>query len=152
MRLPVGDHLYNKSKEYDRKKRELFEREQRSMYDQRARSNDRSTAIIEGLRKKNLLTLFNLLDSDGDGVISANRIDISRINTALLELLAPLLCELEELGDTLNQEEFLASADRLMKSLSIAEKDFLLLNHHRRSPNHNNDCTFRVRNTRSTAS
>ena len=42
--------------------------------------------------------IFKWLDSDKDGLISATAIDISMIDTPLLEVLSPLLVELEELA------------------------------------------------------
>ena len=42
--------------------------------------------------------LFKLLDSDFDGQVSANRIDITKISPDLLEVLTPLFCEMEEMG------------------------------------------------------
>jgi len=39
-----------------------------------------------------------LFDSDGDGVISPTKIDISSVDTSILEAFAPLLCEMEELN------------------------------------------------------
>jgi hypothetical protein len=35
------------------------------------------------------------MDSDGDGIVSAKRIEISGINSDVLQILAPLLCEME---------------------------------------------------------
>jgi len=42
------------------------------------------------------------LDSDQDGLISAIKIDITMIDTDLLEVLSPLLVELEEINEALN--------------------------------------------------
>lgn len=42
--------------------------------------------------------VFKQLDSDGDGQISANRIDISKLSPSLLEIFTPLFCEMEEMG------------------------------------------------------
>ena len=39
-----------------------------------------------------------MLDSDSDGQISANAIDISSVPSELLEVLGPLFCEMEELS------------------------------------------------------
>eukprot|EP01017_Pseudomicrothorax_dubius_P019728 TRINITY_DN2168_c0_g1_i1.p1 TRINITY_DN2168_c0_g1~~TRINITY_DN2168_c0_g1_i1.p1 ORF type:complete len:546 (-),score=153.67 TRINITY_DN2168_c0_g1_i1:128-1705(-) len=132
-RLPIGDYLYKKSEEYSRRKRELVERDTRSRFEARARSNERSAAMVEDLRRRRLMDIFAMLDSDGDGQISASKVDITGLPTDILELFAPLLCELEEVGEFLNVEDFIASSERLMKTLSQAERDRIILGP-RRSP------------------
>ena len=47
-----------------------------------------------------------MLDSDGDGLISAQKIDISVLTPEILEIFTPLFCEMEEMGQTLDIEEF----------------------------------------------
>ncbi len=68
-----------------------------------------------------------MLDSDSDGQISSNAIDISSIPSELLEVLGPLFCEMEELSQGLDLEEFIDAVGRLYETLSIPDKDKLLL-------------------------
>ena len=68
-----------------------------------------------------------MLDSDSDGQISANAIDISSVPSELLEVLGPLFCEMEELSQALDLEEFVDAVGRLYETLSIPDKDKLLL-------------------------
>ena len=42
--------------------------------------------------------IFSTLDSDHDGLISSMKIDITLIDSQLLEAISPVLIELEELG------------------------------------------------------
>jgi Ca2+-binding EF-hand superfamily protein len=42
--------------------------------------------------------IFTILDSDNDGKISAQLIDITRLDLSLLEVMSPLFIEIEELG------------------------------------------------------
>ena len=70
--------------------------------------------------------LFRTLDSDGDGQISANRIDISKLSPELLEVLTPLFCEMEELGQTLDEDEFIDAAGRLYDSVPLPQKNIIL--------------------------
>jgi hypothetical protein len=51
-----------------------------------------------------------MLDSDGDGKISAYRIDITSLDSELLQVLSPLFVEMEELGMSLDQDEFIDAA------------------------------------------
>mmetsp|Transcript_40886 Transcript_40886/g.36266 ORF Transcript_40886/g.36266 Transcript_40886/m.36266 type:complete len:196 (-) Transcript_40886:314-901(-) len=92
-----------------------------------ARSNEKSHMIIENKKRKRLEEIFTCLDSDGDGQISSTKIDIASVGTDVLEAFAPLLCEMEELGQTLTLEDFLEAADKLLKTLTVAERDKLLM-------------------------
>ena len=47
------------------------------------------------------------MDSDKDGKISAQEIEIQNINTYILECFAPLLCEMEEENFVLDKETFI---------------------------------------------
>jgi len=80
-------------------------------------------------------TIFARLDSDGDGQISAYRIDISSLEPALLQVLSPLFVEMEELGMSLDQDEFIDAACRLHDSVSLPEKDILVTRRQRSRSN-----------------
>jgi len=80
-----------------------------------ARSNEKSHQIIENIKRKKLCEIFKLLDSDGDGYISSTKIDIASVGTDILEAFAPLLCEMEELNQTLSLQEFIEAAEKLLK-------------------------------------
>ena len=67
-----------------------------------------------------------MLDSDGDGLISAQKIDISVLTPEILEVFTPLFCEMEELGQTLDIEEFVDASKRLFDTLTIPERDLVL--------------------------
>lgn len=68
-----------------------------------------------------------MLDSDSDGQISSNAIDISSIPSELLEVLGPLFFEMEELSQALDLDEFIEAVGCLYETLSIPDKDKLLL-------------------------
>lgn len=68
-----------------------------------------------------------MLDSDGDGLISAQLIDISELDTSLLQVMSPLFIEIEELGAPLDRDEFCDALGRLFDAVTIPEKDALLL-------------------------
>jgi len=70
--------------------------------------------------------IFDKLDSDGDGQISAYRIDITSLEPDLLQILTPLLVEMEELGMSLDKKEFIDAASRLYDSVSLPEKKVLV--------------------------
>jgi len=78
-------------------------------------SNKNSDRIIEINKRERIIEIFDLLrpDGDQDGIISATHIDLHTLPTEILEVLSPLLCEMEELDTTLNLEEFLDASMRL---------------------------------------
>ena len=82
---------------------------------------------------------------DQEGIISAQKIDLHSVPTDILEAFSPLLCEMEELGTTLNLEEFLDASHRLYQTLNIHEKN-LILNFKRPKHKYVNEqlsqCTF----------
>lgn len=67
------------------------------------------------------------MDSDTDGLISAHLIDITRLDTTLLQVMSPLFMEIEELGQPLDMQEFCDALSRLFDSVTLPEKDILLL-------------------------
>eukprot|EP00828_Plagiopyla_frontata_P024140 TRINITY_DN30821_c0_g1_i1.p2 TRINITY_DN30821_c0_g1~~TRINITY_DN30821_c0_g1_i1.p2 ORF type:complete len:193 (-),score=29.12 TRINITY_DN30821_c0_g1_i1:34-612(-) len=85
---------------------------------------------VQELQKKKIFNLmkqiFEQFDSDGDGQISSKNIDISQIPNQILELLTPLLYELDEISESLNFEEFLQAVERLLKTFTINQKHQLL--------------------------
>jgi Ca2+-binding EF-hand superfamily protein len=95
----------------------------------------KTTEIVEKLKFERFKFLFHRLDSDGDGLISAERIDISTVSAELLEIMTPLFCELEELGktntneeqgDTLDLDEFVDALNRLYEQVSHPEKHIIM--------------------------
>ena len=68
------------------------------------------------------------MDSDGDGQISAQRIDITQIQPDLLVVMTPLFNEMEELGQNLDEEEFIDAVCRLYDVVSIPDKNILISN------------------------
>lgn len=55
------------------------------------------------------------MDSDGDGFISAAKVDVHTLPTDILEHFAPLLCEMEELNIVLNINMFIDASERLLR-------------------------------------
>lgn len=75
--------------------------------------NKVSDQIVKQTRSKNLTTFFKLLDSDNDGQISSDKVDKQAIPSEIQNVLKPLFDELEELGEPLDEEEFVDAANRL---------------------------------------
>lgn len=58
------------------------------------------------------------MDTDGDGLISSDRLCIEFIDKATLKSISPILFELEELNQTLNLQEFKHSVAQLVKKMT----------------------------------
>lgn len=69
--------------------------------------------MYQEIKKNSFRYIFTLMDSDEDGLISALKINILGLDTEVLQLLAPLLCEMEEVRIELDEEEFVDSLERL---------------------------------------
>jgi len=91
-------------------------------------ANRKTDRIIDASKKEMILEIFEMLRPQGDteGVISAHKIDLHSLPTKILEIFQPLLIEMEELGTTLNQEEFLDASLRLYATLNIQERALIL--------------------------
>jgi hypothetical protein len=70
--------------------------------------------------------IFEVMDDDHDGFVSAERINIEALPTDVLELFAPVLAQLEELGVSMNLETWIDRATKHFQTLSITEKSVLL--------------------------
>lgn len=93
--------------------------------------NKTSEALLEKMKVKRFITLFQILDSNGDGLVSAQKIDISQLKPELLEIMTPLFWEMEELGQTLDWHEFVDAWKLLYNTLNICDKNKLLAINHK---------------------
>ena len=78
-----------------------------------AKPNDKSRSIVDKAQKRKFRQIFNMLDSDKDGLISSSSIDISQLSTDVLEAFSPLLIEMEEIDQTLDLKTFCLAGSRL---------------------------------------
>ena len=65
------------------------------------------------------------LDNDQDGLISNRKICIDNIPTEMLEIISPVLFQMEELETELNLEDFSSAMRNLVKGLGPWEKSKL---------------------------
>lgn len=112
------------------------------------KSSNMSDRIIDTIIKRKAEEIFEILDGDKDGVISSQRIDISRIDGDKLKILAPMLIEMEQMQIVLNMEEFSEAFKKLMREINVIEKNLLLgfFGERRKAfTGSMQDCTFRVK-------
>lgn len=88
-------------------------------------TTNKSKAIIEELKIQHFQDIFKRLDSDQDGVVSSQRIDLSQLEPELVGVLQQIFIEMEETGLTMNEEEFIDAAYRLYDVLPIPHKKAL---------------------------
>ena len=118
--------MYEKRKELDHKKKAEIDKENRKLEGSRSKASELSSLIVDNIQRKRLEEIFQLLDSDGDGSISAQKIDITHLHPKVLEVFAPLLCEMEQMNFTLNFEMFYEASSRLLhvKIFKLLTKNF----------------------------
>ena len=78
---------------------------------------------MNNLKQKKYQEIFEILDDDEDGFVSAKKINIKGLPTEILVGFAPLLIEMEEANLNLDIYMFIGAADRLIKVLF----DFIFL-------------------------
>ena len=116
----------------DKSREKYFEREYRQnkntlkLKNGIEKSKEISTNIVCSKLDRIKKFLFELLDADSDGLISADRVNIEEIPTNLLKIISPILFEMEDKSQVLNRNEFNYSLDRLYKRLTPNEKRYLL--------------------------
>lgn len=70
--------------------------------------------------------IFESLDSDDDGYISAQKIDLSNLPNQVLDVLTPLLLKIEEHELNINFEQFTEIVLEFSQNLTVTERNILL--------------------------
>ncbi len=87
---------------------------------------DKNQAMLDNTAKTKFERIFYDLDSDHDGYISAANIDINPIEPDVLQVIAPVLCAMEEAEQVLSIDEFVDQALLHLKGLdSFARNRFI---------------------------
>ena len=92
--------LQDSKKEEEKEKKNLF--------------NQKSKDIIIKMKLKKYKELFTLLDSDQDGLVSSNKIQLTKVNENVLKNISPILEELNQTKKEMNFKEFCIKLDKLM--------------------------------------
>ena len=90
------------------------------------KSCEHSDKIFHEFRLRQYERLFKSLDSDYDGLISANAIQLDQIDIKALEVLTPFFEELQNTEGALNFQQFTQRMDVLFKMLNVAQRSQLL--------------------------
>lgn len=85
-----------------------------------------SRDLVESIEERKIYEMFDLLDSDHDGLISAIRIDLDWLSKDRFKIMAPLLTEMEDRTITLDFESFCMSMKKLVSLINVLDKRLLL--------------------------
>jgi len=140
-RLPIGDYLYNKptqavaisqaiTQSNNANTDQNINKEVRNKAEptvMKANGNvsgsDKYQIILDNTAKTKFERIFYDLDSDHDGYISATHIDINPIEPDVLQVVAPLLCSMEEMEQSLSLDEFVEQALIHLKGLPSSQRN-----------------------------
>ncbi|CAD8142151.1 unnamed protein product [Paramecium octaurelia] len=119
--LSIGEYLYQQQKSINEESIIQLECDDLS----KSVQTDRSNQIVTQMRRKKLEEYFKLMDSDNDGLISAQNIYLEELPTEALELLKPVILQLEKLDIFLNIETWTAKCLDIIEKMSIFDKNRL---------------------------
>ena len=92
----------------------------------KSKKNLKSDKILLKSHKAKLAKIFEMLDSDYDGYISAQKVDLSQLSNEILDILTPLLLKIEEHSLNIDFDQFVDIVLEFSQHLSITEKNILL--------------------------
>ena len=85
-----------------------------------------SDKLINESNRKAFSNLFNVLDSDQDDLITSVSINLNNIPEKIIKIIQPLLIELKEDNQTLNQDEFIKAMNKLFENISFTDRRELI--------------------------
>jgi hypothetical protein len=138
----VGAYLHGLNSKF----KEKLEHKRDEMYDRKSREREaipQSSHIVDKRKSHIFKSLFDSLDSDNDGVISAEKINIEVIQSDILKIISPMLINMEELSMEIDEETFIYGMQEIYKKLCVADRDKLLGGFKPRRIYSDDDCTFK---------
>ena len=124
----IHEHLYSqkdhKKQTTDRLAQELDENikaAQRS-----TKVTQTSERLLENFRRKAFEHLFNLLDSDQDGLVSAEKVDFAALEDKTASIMQPVLEEIINREGPMDFQEFHMLMDQLLGRLTLDAKAHIL--------------------------
>ena len=111
-------------KKYDLNKEKLLKKYYQNIPGKNKENNTKKVndKIVSKNKIRAFNNLFNVLDSDQDGIISGINININNLQNNILNIIQPLLFELKEDNLTLTKEEFVTAMNKLFEDISLIEK------------------------------
>ncbi|CDW83846.1 UNKNOWN [Stylonychia lemnae] len=124
-KLGINEILYLESKVIKERKEQLKQSYMNQSRDEIKLSN-KSQKMIENRQRNSLQELFWALDSDNDGLISSDKIDLGQLSNKALDILTNFLVSMEERRLVLDFETFLILINQVLQNLSLVDRDELL--------------------------
>jgi len=130
--LPIGEYLYNKPTQSTAISQAIIQNTKEATVKNNIETSplktsnpavDKNQAILDNTAKTKFERIFYDLDSDHDGYISAANIDINPIEPDVLQVIAPLLCAMEEAEQVLSLDEFVDQALLHLKGLDSFQRN-----------------------------
>jgi len=88
--------------------------------------NEESEELFQVIKEEAFKNLFRILDSDQDNLISSINIGLSFISSDIRRIIDPILVELKEENENLNEREFVIAMGQLYNMLSYHDRIFLI--------------------------
>jgi hypothetical protein len=122
--LSVHDYLYSLSGQKQEKltQASLDLEQTRERARHVSKMTTRSEQYLKTLKARIYKRYFTLLDSDSDGLISAEKCDVSGLEVRTVELLSPVLSTLGEM----NFDTFAEETESLLSKMSFTDKAYFL--------------------------
>lgn len=95
------------------------------MENHKRKPSTKSRNIMDQIKIKRCQELFEKLDDDEDGYISAQKIDILQVSNQIIDIITPFLLEIESKALILNFEQFMEALTKFSKNLTLEEKNIL---------------------------
>ena len=118
--------IFNKNylywKKYNLDKENLYNKFYEQNYEPIFYSKIISDKLINESNRKAFSNLFNVLDSDQDDLITSVSINLNNVPQKILKIIEPLLIELKEDNQTLNQDEFIKAMNKLFENISFTDR------------------------------
>lgn len=128
----VTHHLYHNAEILKKKKQDAIKSRNEEVTQMLAESRKYCKTITHSQRmydarlKQRLGEIFEMLDANGNGRISAEEINLDIIPPEVLVVLKPLLVEMENFDEELDREEFVDSSIALFEKLDIGQRNTIL--------------------------
>ena len=123
----IWEYLYDmKDTKKENIKKVLEDQEREWQESSRLKIGTQSQKMLEKCRIKQYKKIFEEMDSDGDGRISAVHINLEGLHEKTLEVLSPLLEHLLSCGEVIEFQEFSQHLEELRNQLDLNSRSWLL--------------------------
>jgi hypothetical protein len=125
---PIFNELYSDSEKYKIKKEELEKKVlELEQFNTQFKASLRSEEMYDKQKNIAFEKVFKRLDSDKDGKISKNNIDLYGISKRLMKIISPIMDELKNGNKAISCEEFVKKCEKIYETLNYADKKELFI-------------------------